>query len=107
MIVVGVVFQSGGKVETLDPGSHELAWNDRVICETPRGEEYGRVVQPAHELDGRPPERVFRVLRIATPDDDVLRRQQRERAAEVRRATQIHPLCVRHRAHPNPLHAPP
>lgn len=48
MIVVGVVFQSGGKVELLDPGSHELACNDRVICETPRGEEYGRVVQPAH-----------------------------------------------------------
>ena len=85
MIVVGVVFQSGGKVEVLDPHGHELAWNDRVICETPRGEEYGRVVQPAHELEGKAPERIFRVLRKGTAEDDALRREQRERAAEVRR----------------------
>ena len=85
MIVVGVVFQSGGTVEVLDPNGHELAWNDRVICETPRGEEYGRVVQPAHELEGKAPERVFRVLRKGTAEDDALRREQRERAAEVRR----------------------
>ncbi len=86
MIVVGIVFQSGGKVETLDPNGHEVQWNDRVICETPRGEEYGRVVQAAHELEGKAPERIFRVLRVATPEDDALRREQRERAAEVRRA---------------------
>ncbi len=85
MIVVGIVFQSGGAVEVLDPNGEELAWNDRVICETPRGEEYGRVVRAGYELEGKAPERIFRVLRRATPDDDVLRRQQRERAAEVRR----------------------
>ena len=49
MIVVGVVFSSGGQLELLNPHGNELAWNDRVICETARGEEYGRVVQPAHE----------------------------------------------------------
>ena len=86
MIVVGVVFQSGGRVEVLDPNGVDLAWNDRVICEAPRGEEYGRVVEASHELEGRAPERVFRVLRKATPEDDALRREQRERAAEVRRA---------------------
>ena len=43
MIVVGVVFQSGGTVEPLDPNGLELRWNDRVICETARGEAYGRV----------------------------------------------------------------
>ncbi len=85
MIVVGVVFQSGGKVEPLDPNGHELAWNDRVICETSRGEEYGRIVQAAHEHEGKVPERIFRVLRKGTPDDDALRREQRDRAAEVRR----------------------
>jgi cell fate regulator YaaT (PSP1 superfamily) len=85
MIVVGVVFQSGGKVETLDPNGSELQWNDRVICETARGEEYGRVVQAAFTLEGKAPERIFRVLRKATPADDALRREQRERAAEVRR----------------------
>ena len=86
MIVVGVVFQSGGRVEVLDPNGVDLAWNDRVICEAPRGEEYGRVVEASHELEGRAPERIFRVLRKATPEDDALRREQRERAAEVRRA---------------------
>jgi cell fate regulator YaaT (PSP1 superfamily) len=86
VITVGVVFQSGGKVEQLDPNGLELRWNERVICETARGEAYGRVVQEAHELTGDGPGRVFRVLRLATAADDELRRRQRDRAAEVRRA---------------------
>ena len=103
MIVVGVVFQSGGKVEQLDPNGLELRWNDRVICETARGEAYGRVVEEAHELVGEAPERVYRVLRVATPEDDALRREQRERAAEVRRAfrraaVQRHPAIKVHGA---------
>jgi cell fate regulator YaaT (PSP1 superfamily) len=85
MMVVGVVFQSGGTVDLHDPNGVELLWNDRVICETARGEDYGRVVQPEHESTGKLPERVFRVLRKATPEDDVRRRQQREQASEVRR----------------------
>lgn len=96
MIVVGVVFQSGGTVEPLDPNGHELRWNDRVICENARGEDYGRVVQEAHALEGKAPERVFRVLRVATAEDDALRRQQRERAAEVRRAFR-RAVVARHR----------
>ena len=85
MMMVGVVFQSGGTVDLHDPNGVELLWNDRVICETARGEEYGRVVQPEHESTGKVPERVFRVLRKATAEDDVRRRQQREQASEVRR----------------------
>ena len=85
MIVVGVVFSSGGKVELLDPLAIELGWNDRVICESARGEEYGRVVQPPHEPERQLPERVHRVVRKATAEDDALRRVQRERASEVRR----------------------
>jgi cell fate regulator YaaT (PSP1 superfamily) len=87
MMMVGVVFQSGGVVDLHDPNGVELLWNDRVICETARGEDYGRVVQPEHESAGKLPERVFRVLRKATPEDDVRRRQQREQASEVRRGT--------------------
>jgi len=85
MMMVGVVFQSGGTVDLHDPNGVELLWNDRVICETARGEEYGRVVQPEHESTGKVPERAFRVLRKATAEDDVRRRQQREQASEVRR----------------------
>ena len=103
MIAVGVVFQSGGKVEQLDPNGLELRWNERVICETARGEAYGRIVEEAHELVGEAPERVFRVLRAATAEDDALRREQRERAAEIRRvfrraAVQRHPAIKVHGA---------
>ena len=33
---VGVVFSPGGKVYSFDPGELELAWDDRVICQTSR-----------------------------------------------------------------------
>lgn len=76
MSLVGVVFQSGGKVELFDAAGLEPAWNQRVICETARGEAYGRVVQAPH--DGVAPDPLFRVLRIATPEDEARRREQRE-----------------------------
>lgn len=90
MIVCGVVFQSGGAVELLDPGALELHWNQRVICETARGEAYGRVVQPPHAHAGDPPGRLHRVLRVASPEDEATRRAQRERAAEIRRVFRRH-----------------
>jgi cell fate regulator YaaT (PSP1 superfamily) len=82
----GVVFEAGGKVRLLDAGDLELAWNDRVICATGRGERYGRVVQPPHEPEGASPAPGDRVLRRATPEDEARRREQRERASAVRRA---------------------
>lgn len=88
MNVCGVVFQSGGSVELLDPGDLELHWNQRVICETARGEAYGRVVQPPHA--GEASGRLHRILRVATPEDEAIRRAQRERAAEIRRAFRRH-----------------
>ena len=67
---VGVVFSPGGKVYSFDPAGLELAWNDKVICQTARGKEHGRVVQANHvipdeELTGR----LKRVIRRATEDD--------------------------------------
>ena len=91
MSLVGVVFQSGGKVELLDAAGLEPAWNEHVICATARGEAYGRVVQPPHE--GAAPDPLLRVLRIATPEDDARRREQRERAAEVRREFRRHAVA--------------
>jgi len=85
-MVVGVVFQSGGKVELLDAAGLELPWNARVICETARGLAYGRVVQPPHVPEGETPRGAARVVRVASPEDEALRAEQRERAAEVRRA---------------------
>jgi cell fate regulator YaaT (PSP1 superfamily) len=60
-VAVGVVFSPGGKVYSFDPGGLELAWNEKVVCQTSRGQELGRVVQANHELEaGRPLKRVVR-----------------------------------------------
>ena len=48
---VGVVFSPGGRVYSFDPAGLELAWNEKVICQTSRGQEYGRVVKPNHQLE--------------------------------------------------------
>ena len=50
---VGVVFSPGGKVYSFDPGSLQLAWNEKVICQTARGKEYGRVVEANHPIPTR------------------------------------------------------
>jgi cell fate regulator YaaT (PSP1 superfamily) len=67
---VGVVFSPGGKVYSFDPGGLELAWNTRVICQTSRGHELGRVVKPNHELKTEPSPPLKRVLRRATLTDE-------------------------------------
>lgn len=84
---MGVVFSSGGKVYSFNPGGLELAWNDKVICQTSRGREYGRVVQPNQELpDGEPGGPLKRVVRRATDADE---RQVRENREEARRAMAV------------------
>jgi cell fate regulator YaaT (PSP1 superfamily) len=81
---VGVVFSPGGKVYSFDPSGLELAWDEKVICQTARGKEFGRVVQgnhtiPDEELTGR----LKRVVRRATGSDE---ERVRENRAEARRA---------------------
>jgi cell fate regulator YaaT (PSP1 superfamily) len=69
-IAIGVVFSPGGKVYSFDPGGLELAWNTRVICQTSRGLELGRVVKPNHELESEPAQPLKKVVRRATPTDE-------------------------------------
>ena len=66
---VGVVFSSGGRVYSFDPAGLELAWNEKVICQTSRGHEFGRVVQPNHRLTKQPSAPLKRVVRRATEVD--------------------------------------
>jgi cell fate regulator YaaT (PSP1 superfamily) len=66
---VGVVFSRGGKVYSFDPGGLELAWNEKVVCQTSRGQELGRVVKPNHDLPDEPSPALKRVLRRATETD--------------------------------------
>ncbi len=84
---IGVVFSPGGKVYSFDPCGLELAWNDKVICQTARGKEHGRVVQanytiPDEELKGR----LKRVVRRATEEDE---RQVRENREEAKRSMAV------------------
>jgi cell fate regulator YaaT (PSP1 superfamily) len=78
---VGVVFSPGGKVYSFDPGSLQLAWNEKVICQTARGKEYGRVVEPNHPVeDPALAGRLKHVVRRATEADDEQVRQNRREA---------------------------
>ena len=67
---VGVVFSPGGKVYSFDPGGLELTWNTRVICQTSRGLELGRVVKSNYELEAEPPQPLKKVVRRATETDE-------------------------------------
>jgi cell fate regulator YaaT (PSP1 superfamily) len=63
MTAVGVVFSPGGKVYSFDPAGLELGWSERVICQTSRGQELGRVVQSNHELEELPEAPLKKVIR--------------------------------------------
>jgi cell fate regulator YaaT (PSP1 superfamily) len=90
---VGVVFSAGGKVYSFDPGELELGWNARVICQTSRGLELGRVVKPNHELEAPPPQPLKRVVRRATATDvetEAANRLEEKRAMRVFREVRRH-----------------
>jgi cell fate regulator YaaT (PSP1 superfamily) len=101
---VGVVFSPGGKVYSFDPVGLELAWNEKVICQTARGREYGRVVQPNHEIpDAELTGRLKRVVRRATEDDE---RQVRQNREEAKRAIGVfRELISRHELPVKPISA--
>jgi cell fate regulator YaaT (PSP1 superfamily) len=89
---VGVVFSPGGKVYSFDPGGLELAWNTRVICQTSRGLELGRVVKPNYELDAEPPQPLKKVVRRATETDEETQEGNR---AEAKRAMRVFREVIR------------
>jgi cell fate regulator YaaT (PSP1 superfamily) len=89
---VGVVFSPGGKVYSFDPGGLELAWNTRVICQTSRGQELGRVVKPNHELEVDPGQPLKRIVRRATQTDDETQEVNR---VEAKRALRVFREVVR------------
>lgn len=83
---VGVVFSPGGKVYSFHPGGLELAWNERVICQTSRGQEYGRVVKANHDVETEPAVPLKRVVRRATELD---RETHEANRVEARRAMSV------------------
>jgi cell fate regulator YaaT (PSP1 superfamily) len=91
-VAVGVVFSPGGKVYSFDPGGLELAWNTRVICQTSRGLELGRVVKPNHELEEHPAQALKKVVRRATQTDEETHETNR---AEAKRAMRVFREVIR------------
>jgi cell fate regulator YaaT (PSP1 superfamily) len=77
---VGVVFSSGGRVYSFDPAGLELAWNEKVVCQTSRGHELGRVVKANHALSEPPAHALKRVVRRATDRDLEQAKANREQA---------------------------
>jgi cell fate regulator YaaT (PSP1 superfamily) len=84
-LAVGVVFSPGGKVYSFDPGGLELAWNEKVVCQTSRGQELGRVVKANHELGEDPPTPLKKVVRRATEVDHETAEVNREEARSAMR----------------------
>lgn len=84
-VAVGVVFSRGGKVYSFDPGGLDLAWNEKVVCQTSRGQELGRVVQANHEMPDEGPT-LKKVVRRATETDE---ETDRENRAEGKRAMRV------------------
>jgi cell fate regulator YaaT (PSP1 superfamily) len=79
-LAVGVVFSPGGKVYSFDPGGLELAWNEKVICQTSRGQELGRVVKANHELANERRTPLKKVIRRVTEVDREMWESNREEA---------------------------
>jgi cell fate regulator YaaT (PSP1 superfamily) len=102
--VVGVVFQPGGKIYSFDPAGLELRWDERVICQTSRGRELGRIVEANHDV---PEEELTgplkRVIRRSTAQDD--EQVAANRIAEKRALLLFRELCRRRELELKPISA--
>ena len=79
--IIGVRFRGGGRVYYFDPEDLELKNGMRVVVETSRGPECGRVVLGVREVgDERVSQPLRPVLRIATDKD--LEREETNREKE-------------------------
>lgn len=78
--VIGIRFRRAGKVYYFDPAGIEIKKGDSVIVETARGVEYGTVVLGCRDLEEeKVVQPLKQVIRIATPEDDAVNAQNREK----------------------------
>ena len=81
--VIGVRFRTAGKIYYFSQGEFAIRRGDRVIVETARGVEFGRVVGDPMEIDDKKVQQPLRpVLRMATPEDKEHEQANRERERE-------------------------
>lgn len=70
--VIGVRFKPAGKIYYFDPDEFDITTANHVIVETARGVEYGDVViAPRNVDDSQVVSPLKKVLRVATPEDDL------------------------------------
>ena len=84
--IIGVKFRNVGKVYYFDPGDYQIHYHDHVIVETTRGIEYGTVViTPTEMAQEKITAPLKCVIRMATEDDDIRERENREHEKEAYR----------------------
>ncbi|MBE5996067.1 MAG: hypothetical protein E7240_01775 [Lachnospiraceae bacterium] len=82
-IITGIKFRTPSKVYYFAPGELQPKYNDHVIVETARGLEYGRVVLPMRDIPEEEIKQPLKeVIRIATKEDDLHERENREKEEE-------------------------
>ena len=81
--VVGVRFNTAGKVYYFDPCGQEMVRGQHVIVETARGMEYGFVVGPVKEVEDTEIVAPLKpIIRISTPEDDAHNEENQEKKKE-------------------------
>ncbi len=81
--VIGVRFRSAGKIYFFDPAGYDIKQGDKVIVETARGVEYGRVViGPRNVEEDKVIQPLKPVIRTATPEDDEIEAQNKIKEKE-------------------------
>ncbi len=78
--IVGVRFKQAGKIYYFDPAEFELKTGDNVIVETVRGIEFGQIIVGSRLVpDEKVTQPLKKVLRLATPEDEVQIRENHEK----------------------------
>ena len=76
--VVGVAFRKSGRVYYFDPDIYKLSEGDRVVVETIRGLEIGKIIFTEREINIEPMEtELKKIVRPATNEDLISLYQKR------------------------------
>lgn len=83
--ITRVVFRGGGRPYEFDAGDLELEPGDRVVVDTTRGADFGRVVEAPQEVPAEnAPGGLKKVIRKATPADDEIVASHRQIECEAK-----------------------
>lgn len=82
-LAVGIQFRQAGKIYTFMTTNPSLEAGQPVIVEAEGGEAFAVVVAPPHEAaEGKLPQNIRRVIRLASPEEQEREHRRREQALE-------------------------